>query len=311
MSSFNLLNYADQNGMARPGLGVGDVVIDLEQAVERFADTTVRAAGFSPSSTLAILERWDDAFPVLDAMAETAKDHETRPLAEVSLLAPILYPGAIFNAAANYIDHQKEMNQGLALKKAETVPYFFLKSGAHTVIGPGAEIRLPKVSQTVDWEAELGVVIGRYARNVSADDALDCVAGYTIFNDLSARDLGQPPGRRWNTDWFAHKNFDGSGPLGPWITPAAAIPDPHDITIKLWVNDELMQDSNSKYLFFNINEQIEYLSRRLTLRPGDVIATGTPSGVGRPRGIFLKPGDTVTIELGGIGTLRNPVVQGD
>ncbi len=99
--------------------------------------------------------------------------------------------------------------------------------------------------------------------------------------------------------------------MGPWIVPADDIPDPHDIDIKLWVNDELMQNSNSKYLFYNIAEQIEYVSRRMTLRPGDVFAPGTPSGVGRPRGIFLKPGDTVTIELGGIGTLQNPVVQGD
>ena len=154
-------------------------------------------------------------------------------------------------------------------------------------------------------------MIGKPARNVSVENALDYVAGYTVFNDLSARDLGNPKGRRWLTDWFVHKNFEGSGPMGPWIVPADDIADPHDIDIKLWVNDELMQNSNSKYLFYNIAEQIEYVSRRLTLRPGDVFATGTPSGVGRPRGIFLKPGDTVTIELGGVGTLQNPVVQGD
>lgn len=311
MTSFRLLNYAGGDGDARPGLGVGDNVIDLQSAVAGFESATGKKAEFSPASTLTVLDKWDAALPVLNAIAEGAGDPESRPLAEVQLLAPILYPGVIYNAAANYIDHQKEMNQGKSLDKSETTPYFFLKSGPHCVIGPGAEIRLPKVSEQVDWEAELGVVIGRPARNVSVENALDYVAGYTIFNDLSARDLGNPKGRRWLTDWFVHKNFDGSGPLGPWIVPAAEIPDPHDIDIKLWVNDELMQDSNSKYLFFNINEQIEYISRRLTMRPGDVIATGTPSGVGRPRGIFLKPGDTVTIELGGIGTLQNPVVQGD
>ena len=303
MVGFNLLNYAGEGGEARPGLGVGDNVIDLQEALAGQED-----AGFSPVSTLAVLENWDAALPVLSDIAGAGGG---RPLGDVQLLAPILYPAAIFNAAANYTDHQKEMNQGKSLTKEETTPYFFLKSGAHCVIGPGAEIRLPKVSKQVDWEAELGVVIGRPARNISVEKALDYVAGYTIFNDLSARDLSQPPGRRWNTDWFVHKNFDGAGPLGPWMVPAEDIADPHDIDIKLWVNDEQMQDSNTKYLFFNINEQIEFLSRRMTLRPGDVIATGTPSGVGRPRGIFLKAGDTVTIELGGIGTLKNPVVQGE
>ena len=299
MGGFKLLNYAGVAGEPRAGIAVGDVVIDLEQAKTPWR-TTLEALG-----------NWDEALPALTALAGRAGEVESRPLSDVQLLAPILYPGAIYNAAANYTDHQKEMNQGKALVKSETTPYFFLKSGPHCVIGPEVDIRLPKVSQQVDWEAELGVVIGKPARNVSVENALDYVAGYTIFIDLSARDLGNPKGRRWLTDWFVHKNFEGSGPMGPWIIPADDIPDPHDISIKLWINDELMQDSNSQYLFYNINEQIEYVSRRLTLRPGDVFATGTPSGVGRPRDIFLKPGDTVTIELGGIGTLRNPVVQGD
>ncbi len=300
MGGFKLMNYTGSGGEARAAIAVGDQVIDLEKS------------GAVPwRTTLDALGNWDEALPALTALAAKAGDVAGTPLADVQLLAPILYPGAIYNAAANYIDHQKEMNQGKALDKSDTTPYFFLKSGPHCVIGPGAEIRLPAVSQQVDWEAELGVVIGKPARNVSVENALDYVAGYTVFNDLSARDLGNPKGRRWLTDWFVHKNFEGSGPMGPWIVPADDIADPHDIDIKLWVNDELMQNSNSKYLFYNIAEQIEYVSRRLTLRPGDVFATGTPSGVGRPRGIFLKPGDIVTIELGGVGTLQNPVVQGD
>lgn len=306
MASFTLLNFAGSAGEARPGLGVGDRVIDLQTALAKQT-----SPGFSGASTLAVLESWERAEPVLEGIAQKADDHEPVPLASVQLLAPVLYPAAVFNAAANYIDHQKEMSGGEFLKKEETIPYFFLKSGRHCVIGPDAEIRLPAVSKQVDWEAELAVVIGKPARNLTVENALDCVAGYSIFNDLSARDLGKPKGRNFNTDWFVHKNFDGAGPLGPWMVPKSSIPDPYDISIKLWVNDELMQDSNSGYLFFNIHEQIEYLTRRMTLQPGDVIATGTPSGVGRPRGIFLKPGDTVTIELGGIGTMKNPVVQGD
>lgn len=297
MAGFKLLNYAGVSGAPRPGILVGDRVIDLE------------SAGVS-GSTYDLLQDWEANRPRLAELAGAASSHETRPLEGLGLLAPILYPPVVFNAAANYVDHQKEMSGGEALNKQDTHPYFFLKAGPHCIIGPGADIRLPSVSDFVDWEAELAVVIGKPARNVKAADALDYVAGYTIFNDLSARDM-KPQGRTFNVHWFASKNFDGSAPMGPWMVPASEIPDPHDIDIKLWVNDELKQDSNSKYLFFNINEQIEYISARMTMRPGDVIATGTPSGVGAPYGGRLKPGDTVTIELSGIGRLANPVVQGD
>jgi 2-keto-4-pentenoate hydratase/2-oxohepta-3-ene-1,7-dioic acid hydratase in catechol pathway len=299
MTCFNLLNYVGEAGEARPGILVEDTIIDLEEAGIR-------------GSTYELLQDWEENQAKMGVMATNIAMHRHFALADVKLLAPVLYPPVIFNAAANYVDHQKEMAaDGMGLVKEETHPYFFLKAGPHCVIGPGADIRLPKVSNFIDWEAELAVVIGKSARNVSAHNALDYVAGYSIFNDLSARDIGKPVGRSFNTHWFAHKNFDGSGPFGPWMVPASDIPDPHDVDIKLWVNDSLEQNSNSKYLFFNINEQIEYISARMTLRPGDVIATGTPSGVGRPKGKCLQPGDTVTIELGGIGKLVNPVVAGD
>tara|TARA_B100000674_G_scaffold621_1_gene515 strand:+ start:10783 stop:11676 length:894 start_codon:yes stop_codon:yes gene_type:complete len=297
MASYRLLNYAGVVGEPRPGILVGDSVVDLE------------GAGI-PGSTYELLQNWDENDPLLSALADDAAAQGSRPLADVQLRAPVLYPPVVYNAAANYVDHQKEMSGGKQLVKEDTHPYFFLKAGPHCVIGPEADIRLPAVSDFIDWEAELAVVIGKPARNVKAEDALDYVAGYTIFNDLSARDM-KPVGRTFNVHWFAHKNFDGSGPMGPWMVPASDIPDPHDVDIKLWVNDELKQDSNSKYLFFNINEQIEYISARMTMRPGDVIATGTPSGVGAPYGGRLKPGDTVTIEISGIGRLVNPVVQGD
>jgi len=186
-----------------------------------------------------------------------------------------------------------------------------LKSPAHCVIGPGQEIKIPHVTKQVDWEGEFGVVIGRYGRNLTKANARSVVAGYTIFNDLSARDLSRRPDwPRWNIDWFGHKNFETAAPMGPWITPADEVPDIYACQLQLWVNQEKMQDTLVSGLIFNIAELIEYLSRRMTLLPGDVIATGTPSGVGRPRGIFLKPGDRVRISLDCVGTLENPVVQG-
>jgi 2-keto-4-pentenoate hydratase/2-oxohepta-3-ene-1,7-dioic acid hydratase in catechol pathway len=172
-------------------------------------------------------------------------------------------------------------------------------------------IRIPHITNSLDWEGEFAVVIGKNARNVKAKDALNYVAGYTIMNDLSARNLShRKDWPRWGIDWFGHKNFDGAAPMGPWITPANQISDYTKCHLKLWVNDEKKQDSLVENLIFNVEEIIEYLSERMTLMPGDVIATGTPSGVGRPKGTFLKAGDIVRIEISGIGVLENPVSQG-
>ncbi len=304
MADFKLLNYGVAPEAARPGILVGaDTIVDLQEALPG----TPWAI-----STLHVLNAWAEALPVLHALADRPRQG-LRPLAEVNLLAPLLYPPAIYCTGANYMAHAEEMSaEGKGVDKATTQPYLFLKSGPHCVIGPNAEIRLPVISQKVDWEGEFAVVIGRRARNVSVADAMHYVAGYTIMNDVSLRDLSRRPDwPRWNIDWFGHKNFETGAPMGPWIVPADQISDPSQCHLQLWVNQEKMQDTLVSQLIFNIAELIEYLSRRMTLLPGDVIATGTPSGVGRPRGIFLKPGDRVRIGISGIGTLENTVVQGD
>jgi len=304
MGSFKLLNYAGAGAEARPGILIsGERVLDLREALPD--------SGWAVS-TLSVLNAWHTALPMLRSLA-ASPTALLRPLASLRVLAPLLYPPAIYCTGANYKAHAKEMNaEDAGVDKTTGQPYLFLKSAPHCVIGPGDTIHLPRVSQKVDWEGEFAVVIGRNARNVKLDDAMRYVAGYTIMNDLSARDLSRRPDwPRWNIDWFGHKNFENAAPLGPWITPAEDIPDPYACTLRTWVNQEKMQDALVSQLIFNIAELIEYLSRRMTLLPGDVIATGTPSGVGRPRGIFLKPGDTVRVEISGIGVLENPVVQGE
>ena len=154
------------------------------------------------------------------------------------------------------------------------------------------------------------MVIGRPTRNISEERALDAVAGYLIVNDLSARDLMKREGSPFVYDWVGQKCFEDAAPMGPWLTPAAYIRDPNDMAIKLWVNGVLKQNSNTGRLVHNIAEQIAYLSRHITLQPGDVIATGTPAGVGMPRGEFLKAGDEVRIEIDGCGTLTNTMIAG-
>lgn len=304
MADFKLLNYAGEAGEARPGILIGeDRVLDLRDATDGAAWAT---------STLTILDDWDSACSALHDLAD--KGGETRALAEVRPLAPLLYPPCIYCAGANYKKHAMEMSADgkTCPDKSVVNPYFFIKSGAHCVIGPGAPIALPKVSKQVDWEAEFAVVIGKPGRNIPVDRAFEHVAGYTILNDLSARDRGRRPDWPFfGMDWFGHKVFEGSSPMGPWIIPADQIPDPYACRLQLWVNDEKMQDEVVSDLIFDIAEQIEWLSRGIRLLPGDVVSTGTPSGVGMPKGKFLKAGDTVTIEVSGVGRLVNPVVEGE
>jgi 2-keto-4-pentenoate hydratase/2-oxohepta-3-ene-1,7-dioic acid hydratase in catechol pathway len=304
MADFKLLNYRGDKGKPRAAILAGeDRVIDLIEALPG-VDWAV--------STLTVLDEWDVAYTRLAELAGQA-GVKSRPLSSVKLMAPVMYPPALYCTGANYQAHANEMSsEGAGVDKATTQPYLFLKAGPHCVVGPDDEIRLPAISKKVDWEGEFAVVIGRRARNVSVADALKYVAGYTIMNDVSLRDLSRRPDwPRWNIDWFGHKTFETGAPMGPWIVPAQQIADPYACQLQLWVNAERQQNSLVSGLIFNISELIEYLSRRVTLLPGDVIATGTPSGVGRPRGLFLKPGDKVRIEVSGIGTLENPVVQGD
>ena len=168
---------------------------------------------------------------------------------------------------------------------------------------------MPAHSKKLDWEAELGLVIGRPCRNVSEADALDYVGGYLIGNDLSARDLsrraGMPDSSSFKNDWMAHKSFDGACPLGPWITLARDVPDPHNLNMRLDVNGVVKQDSNTREMIFNIREQIADLSGRMTLLPGDIILTGTPAGVGNGRGEYLNSGDVVTIQIEKLGEISN------
>jgi 2-keto-4-pentenoate hydratase/2-oxohepta-3-ene-1,7-dioic acid hydratase in catechol pathway len=202
------------------------------------------------------------------------------------------------------------MKDGSLPDKSQARPFFFTKLPRQTVVGPDEPIQISSPDARVDWEAEIGVVIGRRGRKVPASEAMNCVAGYIILNDVSDRAKNFRKDWFFKFDWLGGKSFDTSAPMGPWITPKELVRDPHDLSIRLWVNDTLMQNASSRDMYFTIPEQIEYLSELLTLLPGDVIATGTPPGVGHARGVYLKPGDEVSITIEGLGSMRNPVVAG-
>jgi 2,4-diketo-3-deoxy-L-fuconate hydrolase len=252
---------------------------------------------------------WDgtvDQLASLAAAAVTDPGPLTRlPDVTAGLLAPPC-SGRIFAAASNYVDHAEEMGTALAAK-ADSNPFMFIKPDS-CLIGPRCPVELPAGSEQVDWEVELAVVIKRTARHVPVAEALDCIAGYTVINDISARDLNVRDDFPFKFDWFQGKSFDTFAPLGPWLVPAELIGDPQDLRIRLSVNDEVMQDASTAEMIFTVAEQIAYLSSIVTLRPGDVIASGTPDGVGMGRGIYLKPGDVMTAEIERIGQLVNPVI---
>jgi 2-keto-4-pentenoate hydratase/2-oxohepta-3-ene-1,7-dioic acid hydratase in catechol pathway len=223
---------------------------------------------------------------------------EVAPLASVRLLAPIPRPPKIICVGLNYRDHAIETNMEIP-----KVPTIFSKY-ATAVIGPGETIRLPRVSTKPDYEAEFAVIIGKGGRHIRADKWQDHVFGYTILNDVSARDYQMA-----TSQWMMGKTFDTFAPMGPAIVSADEIADPHNLDISLTINSDTLQHSNTKNLIFRIPDLIEYLSAVFTLESGDVISTGTPAGVGfaRKPPRFLQPGDDVVVRVEGLGELRNPV----
>lgn len=228
------------------------------------------------------------------------------PLGSIERFAAAPYrPMRIFCAASNYIEHANEMKSVLAAK-ADSRPYMFVKH-RNAVVGPRETVLMPPETKKLDWEVELAVVIGRRTRRISVARALSCVAGYSIVNDVSARDLNVRSDYPFKFDWFQGKCHDTFAPFGPVMVPAWLVKDPNALGLRLTVSGKVMQDDTTANMIWNVREQIAYLSTIVTLEPGDVIATGTPAGVGMGRGVYLKPGDVMVAEVEGIGALVNPV----
>ena len=283
---------------------VAETIHDVAAATGRPAYVTM----------LDVLRDWPSARDALRNAAKDAAGKSGLPLRGTKLSGAGAEPGGIFCAGANFTDHMLEMAkvQNIAPEpdphSVGLNPWHFIKA-MHCLAPPDSTIKLPPYSKMVDWEAELTAVIGLPARNVPLERALDYVAGYTIANDLSARDFTKRPHvsdtSPFKFDWLGQKNFDGACPLGPWIVPSEAIADPQKIDLKLWVNDVIKQDSNTSKMIFTLAEQVAHLSTMITLQPGDLILTGTAAGVGLARKEFLKPGDVVKVWIEGIGTLTN------
>jgi acylpyruvate hydrolase len=264
-----------------------DIVIDLTKAVPGLpSDMIGFLAGGAASREQAQRVLAD---PPINAVLDRAA---------IRLAAPIPRPGKIICIGLNYRDHAAESNA-----EVPAYPTVFAKY-ASCIIGPGASIVIPRVTSQVDYEGELAVVIGRRGRDVAEGDALSYVAGYAPFNDVSARDY-----QSRTSQWTIGKTFDTFGPFGPALVTADEVTDPHALDIRVSIGDEILQSSNTKHLIFTIPQLIAYLSAVMTLEPGDVIATGTPAGVGvaRKPQRWLQAGDVVRVEITGLGVLENPV----
>ena len=230
------------------------------------------------------------------------------PAGEINLRAPLVRPGKLLAAAANYQDHVTETG-GDPLDKSTLSPRLFLKPST-SVAGPDESVELPDLSKQVDWEAELGVVIGRRVKDVAVAEALDVVAGYLCANDVSARsvDYGFPRDTDdkavWFFDWLAGKWFDGFAPLGPYLVTADEVPDPQALAVRFELNGVVRQQGSTADMIFSVAELISHASRLMTLEPGDIILTGTPSGVGAATGDYLGVGDRMAVTVGDLGELR-------
>lgn len=272
------------NQTTRVGAIVNDWIVDS------YGDKNI------PSTMVEFLTAGKSA---LEAMQTLINSQDFRiELQQVKLNAPIARPGKFLGVSLNYADHIAETG-----REQPEYPSFFTKQSS-CIIGDGDTIYQPKVSNKLDYEGELAFIIGKRCRHVPVDKAHQVIAGFTIANDISVRDW-----QMHSPTMMIGKSFDTAGPLGPWIVTSDEITDPHNLTIKTWVNDELRQNASTNEMLFNCYEMIAYLSQAMTLEPGDIISTGTPSGVGvkmKPRG-YLKPGQIVKIEIEGIGALTNHV----
>ncbi|MCC9075570.1 fumarylacetoacetate hydrolase family protein [Litorilinea aerophila] len=298
------------NQQERVGVVVDDHIYDLAGALQAsgqgdpaMADTTIRllAAGEAGLGAAQEAVAW---------VQEHGAGELALPLDQVRLRAPIPCPGKLLCLAGNYAEHIQE-GGGTFVGKEKMIPRFFMKP-CTTVIGTGDAIRIPPSTAFADWELELAVVIGKPGRDLTPEEAAGHIAGYTIFNDISARELTfrqtlpQQEGDRF-FDWLVGKWLDTFGPMGPWLTTADEIARPDRLGMRLWLNGELQQDASTGQMIFSPAEAIAFISQFVTLQPGDVISTGTPAGVGHAKKLRLQPGDRIRGEIQGLGVLENPV----
>lgn len=289
-----LLSYLD-NDEVKPGICDGETVYDISSVSASISN---------------LLDTYGTDLQVIEKARAAGDLTEVGPVNSVLFKPPVYYPRKLLCVAGNYVAHIEEGGGKLQPEHTQA-PWLFCVPPTSVMIGHGEKIQLLPQAQKIDYEGELAVVIGRKAKSVAAKDAADYIVGYTIYNDVSERTpfmIEHVEEKRQLSFWYT-KSFDTFGPNGPFLTTSDEIADPQDLTIRVNVNGEERQNCSTNQMIFSVYELVEFLTSFLTLEPGDIIATGTPAGVGSATGFFLKGGDTVQISIDGLGTLGNSVVQ--
>ena len=301
----------EQNGKAAAGFFLDEQVVPLSAAAGAAGETiatTDDLLSFLPHGS-----QHDVAQRLAEWLANNDSDAAGLAIKDASILTPIPQPNKLMLLAGNYAKHIEEGGEN-AVERSQTYPYVFMKPASTTLNHHGGEIPVPAVSpDNIDWECELGVVIGKKAKDVSEAEALDFVAGYTVVNDISDRGFRPNPDRKERSrdkffDWQHGKWHDDSCPVGPCIACPGTISDPQNLPLKLTVNGEVHQDASTAMQIFPVAAVIEFISSFVTLEPGDIISTGTAAGVGYAKGVHLKAGDQVEASIEGIGAIKNTMV---
>lgn len=328
MKPFALGSFRRSNGRCFVGIVVGNRCLALDEVYKSFLiQVTNKARLENADSVLGLLKNWNRNFSALTEIVEFAAHNHLFEEAtkihpdsrDLSVLPPINRPSKMIYAGANYRKHVAELRASGFSKagaqsgndafddKEKLEPYCWLKAPS-TLTGAYDNILLPNEDWDIDWEIELAFAIGEPAKRVSAENATDHIAGYMTTNDISCRTLTFRDDRPvMGTDWLGGKSLDTFAPMGPFFVPRAFVKDHNNLNLKMKLNGEVMQDANTGDMIFTPDEQVEYVSRFLTLEPGDVFATGSPEGNGQSRGFFLKEGDVIESEVQGLGAMRNEV----
>jgi len=312
-----LCRFTHQN-KTQAGLYDETSIVPLAAAAKAYADATKESVALPDGDDLLALLPHGSHAAAAKKIAAWASANKSQlaaasiPVASVTLHVPVPRPNKLFLLAGNYAEHIRE-GGGVAAERAETFPYVFMKPPSTTLTDPGATVKIPKVSPgAIDWELELAVVIGKRCKHVKEADALGVVAGYTVINDISDRKFKPNPERKPRDrdkffDWLHGKWHDSFCACGPCIISADALPDPQTMPMTLKLNGQIKQDANTGLMIFPVAAVIEFISSFVTLEPGDIISTGTPSGVGSTTGTFVKPGDKLEAAIDKIGVLVSPI----
>lgn len=308
---FKLANLAGAE-RGKPALLVKDRVYELNRAnawaTQQFRLSTVQM----PKNNVELIEQYDQLKPSLyqiaNALAAAAPDFGVVP-DSAKFMAPILYPWNLLAVAVNYRAHGQEMNREIITDYDKEAPFIFAKSSKAGLISPGDSVVIPEGRERIDWEVEQAIIIGHKAKNVRRDQADNYIFGYGVILDISDRGSQPRKSPLFNVDWFAGKSRDTFAPMAAYIVPAEFLKNHGELRLKLAVNGQVMQDSNTSNMVHNVEDLVAYISSIQTLEPADIIASGTPEGVGNGRKppIFLKHGDVITAEIEGIGAIRTPV----